>query len=332
MNKDELSIGVVGGGAWGTAIAQSQAVQGRNVLLWAREEDVVNAINVAHENKPFLSGIALHEGLKATSDSAQIMQQDIVVMVTPAQYLRASLETLKAHLKNVRQPIVIASKGIEIATGQLLSDIAAEILPENPITILTGPTFASEVAKNLPAAITLASKNIDDAKYVQDALGTPYFRPYLTDDVIGTQLGSALKNVIAIAAGMSTGQGLGESARAALITRGLAEISRLCKAMGGQEQTLLGMCGVGDMILTCSSMESRNFSLGARLGAGEALEQILGSRSSVTEGVHTARAALKLGEKYHVEMPICQAVFDCLDGKKSVPQSVEYILSRPFKA
>lgn len=324
------SVGVIGGGAWGTALAQAQACAGRDVIVWAREVEVVQAIRTHRENTPFLKGSLLHESLKATSDLAEVAACDALLLVTPAQYLRASLRDLKPYI-HPDQPLVICSKGIEIETGSLLLPIAQDIMgAAHPLAILTGPTFAREVAEGLPVAVTIASE--DDALLgrLQTGLGHKNFRPYVTQDVIGTQLGGALKNVVAIAAGVATGRGLGESARCALITRGLSEIANLCAAMGGQRDTLLGMCGVGDLMLTCSSMQSRNCSLGVEIGRGKAIDDILSARRSVTEGVHTARAALRLAETYAVDMPICTFVNALVTGRLTVDAAIEGLLSRPF--
>jgi glycerol-3-phosphate dehydrogenase (NAD(P)+) len=325
------SIGVIGGGAWGTALAQIYAQAGRNTLIWAREIEVVESINSAHENKPFLSGHLLSKSLKATDNLKKIAQQDILLLVSPAQFLRASLESLQDFIRP-DQPIVICAKGIEISSGELLSDIAEKMLPRALIAVLTGPTFAAEIVRGLPAAVTIAARSKEQGKILQDALGLPSFRPYATTDMAGTQLGGALKNVIAIACGIAQGRGLGDSARAALMTRGLAEIARLAECMGGRRETLLGLCGIGDLTLTCSSMQSRNFSLGAALGAGQTLDDILGARKAVTEGVYTARAAAALAEKYKVDMPICQAIAAIVDEKISIDQAMDNIMHRPFNA
>jgi glycerol-3-phosphate dehydrogenase (NAD(P)+) len=330
MHSIGQKIGVIGGGAWGTALAQAFASAERDVLLWAREPEVVDSINTAHENQLFLQGIKLSSALKATSDLKAIAARDILLLVTPAQHLRATLKTLKPDLKP-NTILVICAKGIELESGKLLSEACEEITPDNPYAILTGPTFASEIARGLPCAVTIATKNKDAAKILKTALGTKLFRPYFTDDIIGTQLGGALKNVIAIASGVVHGKGLGESARAATLTRGIAEIARLASAMGAQPETLLGLCGVGDLMLTASSMQSRNFSLGAALGEGKTMDDILKTRNAVTEGVHTAQSALALAKKHNVDMPITDAVYRCLHGELSVDDAIKDMLSRPFK-
>lgn len=324
------SIGVIGAGAWGTALAQVFAKGGRDTTIWAREAEVIESINNSHENTMFLPDVALNENLKATGSLEDIAQKDIILVVTPAQFTRAMLIELKALIP-AGKPVVICSKGVELDTGLLLSRVAEEVLPEATLAILTGPTFASEVARGLPCAVTIAVKTREIGQQIQDALGVKGFRPYITTDIIGAELGGAIKNVIAIACGIIEGRQLGESARAALVTRGAAEISRLAIAMGGQKETLLGMCGIGDLMLTCSSMQSRNFSLGVALGQGESLNQILESRKAVTEGVHTAKAALALAKRNAVDMPITEAVNKCLNEGVSIEDAIEHMLNRPFK-
>lgn len=322
------TIGIIGGGAWGTALAQTFAKGGRSVTLWAREPEVVSSINTKHENTAFLPGIALDSSLKATNDLAAIAQHDILLFVTPTQFLRATLIELKDKIKN--KSLVLCCKGVELNTGLLPSEIANEILPGAKIAILTGPTFAAEIARGLPAAVTLASTDLNFAKNMQNVLAVKNFRPYASDDVVGAEIGAALKNVIAIACGISHGRKLGESARAAIISRGLIEIARLADAMGARSETLLGLCGLGDLTLTCSSMQSRNFSLGSALGEGKSADEVLGARKAVTEGVYTAKAALALARKYNVEMPITAAVNACVNESLPVDKVIEALLNRPL--
>jgi glycerol-3-phosphate dehydrogenase (NAD(P)+) len=323
------TISIIGGGAWGTALAQVYASAGRETLLWAREADVISSINAHHENTPFLPGISLSPTLKATNDLKQAAAHDILLLVPPAQHLRSTMTALKDHLHN--KPIVICAKGIEIETGKLLTEIAHEIGPKAKISVLTGPTFAAEIARGLPAAVTLAARDQVFLEGLQTALATPIFRPYITTDIVGAQIAGAVKNVIAIACGIAHGKGFGESARAALITRGAAEISRLALAMGARTETLQGLCGMGDLVLTCSSMQSRNFSLGAALGQGRSLADILGERTAVTEGVYTAKGAAALAGKQGVEMPITEAVNSCLNNGLSVDTAIKALLNRPLK-
>lgn len=330
MSETMQTIGVIGGGAWGTALAQAMANGGRDVLLWARETEVVAGINVNHENSVYLPNIKLSENLKATDNIHDAAKCDVVLLVTPAQHMRTTLRTIKEDVSN-GNILVICSKGIELESGKLLSTVCEEELPKTPIAVLTGPTFAREIAAGMPGAATIGIKDEELGLKLQKALGVKGFRPYISTDIIGVQLGGAIKNVIAIACGVVNGRQMGDSARAALLTRGVAEIARLGTAMGAEKETLLGMCGIGDLMLTCSSMQSRNFSLGTALGEGKTLEQILGSRNAVTEGVHTAASTLELAKRNAVDMPITEAVNDCLSGKKTIDEAIEDMLNRPFK-
>ncbi|MGH1397587.1 MAG: NAD(P)H-dependent glycerol-3-phosphate dehydrogenase [Alphaproteobacteria bacterium] len=330
MSEKQPTIGVIGGGAWGTALAQVLSAGGRDVTIWARESEVVAGINVRHENAVYLRGISLSKTLKGTDNLHEAAGKDIVLLVTPAQHMRSTLQEIKGDLKG-GNTLVICSKGIELESGKLLSRVIEEELPETPLAVLTGPTFAREVAAGLPGAVTIGVKDQDLGKELQSALGVKGFRPYISEDIIGVQLGGAIKNVIAIACGIVYGRKMGESARAALLTRGVAEIARLGVAMGAEKETLLGMCGIGDLMLTASSMQSRNFSLGAALGEGKSMEDVLGSRNAVTEGVHTAASALSLAKRYAVDMPITEAVNDCLSGVKTLDEAIEDMLNRPFK-
>lgn len=325
------TIGIIGGGAWGTALAQVQAVNGKDAILWAREADVVASINADHENKMFLPGIPLHNNLRATGNLADIAKADAILLVPPAQHLRSTLEALKDFL-NPETPLVICAKGVEINTGILLSQVAYEVLPKAKIAILTGPTFAAEIARGLPSAVTLAMKDKNESEALAAALSSRALRMYASDDILGAQIGGAVKNVIAIGCGIIEGKKLGDSARAALVTRGLAEITRLANALGAKKETLMGMCGVGDMILTCSSIQSRNFSLGVALGQGRKLEDILGERNSVTEGVYTAKALSVMAKNNAVEMPISQALNACLSEGADIDEMIEKMLDRPVKA
>jgi glycerol-3-phosphate dehydrogenase (NAD(P)+) len=325
------TIGIIGGGAWGTALAQNFANAGKSVVIWAREEDVVTSINKNHENTLFLPNIKLHDNISATGSLSVAARADALLIVTPAQHLRSTLETLKPDLTDDK-PLVICAKGVEINSGLMLSQIATEVCPRSPLAILTGPTFAAEIARGLPSAVTLAMKNKDEAEKLTTALNTRSLRMYASDDIIGAQIGGAVKNVIAIACGVIEGKKLGDSARAALVTRGLAEIARLGAALGAKKETLMGMCGVGDLLLTCSSMQSRNFSLGYELGQGESLESILAKRNSVTEGVHTAKALAVMAKSNAVDMPISEAMNACLSEGASVDAVIEKMLDRPIKA
>ncbi|WP_029009449.1 NAD(P)H-dependent glycerol-3-phosphate dehydrogenase [Azospirillum halopraeferens] len=331
MTEDVRRVGVVGGGAWGTAMALAALRAGRETVLWAREPAVVEAIRRDRENRDYLPGVPLPAELEATADPAGPAGCDAVLLVTPAQHLRSVAARLAPHLKP-GTPAVICAKGIEIGTRALMTEAVAAVLPPGtPLAVLSGPTFAAEVARGLPTAVTLACADAALGARLLEALGSLTFRPYLTDDVIGAQVGGAVKNVLAIACGVVVGRRLGDNARAALITRGLAEITRLAVALGGRPETLMGLSGLGDLTLTCSSLQSRNMSLGAALGEGRALDDVLGERRSVAEGVYTARAVVALAGQLGVDMPICRAVDAILTGGAGVDETIRGLLSRPFR-
>jgi glycerol-3-phosphate dehydrogenase (NAD(P)+) len=324
------SIGIIGGGAWGTALGLVTLRAGRDPLLWAREPEVVAAINTRHENTLFLPGAALDPRLGATSELAEAAARDLLLLAVPAQHLRAIAGALAPHLKS-GTPVVICAKGIEERTGALLSEVVAEALPQAPVALLSGPTFAAEVAAGFPTAITLAASDAALGQRVIQSLGSRAFRPYYSDDVPGAQIGGAVKNVIAIACGIVVGRKLGDNARAALITRGLAEMARLALAKGGRAETLMGLSGLGDLTLTCTSLQSRNHSLGVALGEGKPLADILAARRSVAEGVTSAAAAVALAQRLGIEMPIVAAVDAILHRGAAIDVAIESLLSRPFR-
>lgn len=324
-------ISVIGAGAWGTALAQVYAKAGHQVTLWARERLLEQTMIETNRNVVYLPKIELDPHLKITSDITEAVQADVILNVIPAQYLRTNLK-LMAPLLRDNQPVVICAKGIEIESHSLLSDVFAEECPKAKAAFLTGPNFAIEIASGLPSASTLACADAAIGNYLQSALTAKNLRLYLTDDIIGAQIAGAVKNVIAIACGIAQGLEYGESARAALITRGLAEISRLTVAMGGKRETLMGQCGVGDLMLTCSSMKSRNFSCGVELAKGKKMDDIIAARTSVTEGISTAKAAIKLIENYKIDMPIVTSVFQCLYNNLPVKEAVAAILDRPARS
>ena len=324
------SIGTIGAGAWGTALAMAAARAGRDVTLQAHEEAVVTAINTTRENTSFLPGVTLDKNITATHDIAQAVNADAVLLVAPAQFLRPVLEAAKPHWKP-GAPAVICSKGIEQGTFKLMSEVVAETLGDiAPIAVLSGPTFAIEVARDQPAALTLACVDEDLGQQLCTALSSRFFRPYYSDDVIGAQLGGALKNVLAIACDIVEGKQMGDNARAALITRGIAEIARLGLVMGADERTLMGLSGLGDITLTCNAMQSRNFSLGVQLGQGRKLEDILAERTSVTEGVFTAAAVAEVARREQVDMPICQAVEGVINLGADLDSVINGLLNRPL--
>lgn len=323
-------IGIIGGGAWGTALAALSAEQGET-LLWARNGDVVAMINRDHANPPYLPDVTLPAALQATGDLGALKDCEALVLAVPAQSLRQFGAEIARQLPG-DAPIVIAAKGIEIATGKLPSELLAALLPGRALAVLTGPNFATEIARGLPAAATLACADPQLGAALVQRLGRPTFRPYLSDDVIGAQVGGAVKNVLAIACGIVIGRRLGDNARAALITRGLAEMTRLGLSLGAKRETLMGLSGLGDLVLTCSGPQSRNLSLGAALGEGKALADIMAQRRSVAEGVYTARAIEALAARQRIEMPICAAVDAILHQGASIDEALAALLARPFRA
>ncbi|MBX3506130.1 MAG: NAD(P)-dependent glycerol-3-phosphate dehydrogenase [Parvibaculum sp.] len=331
MSQKYQKISVVGGGAWGTALAQVAAKAGRDVTLWAREAEVVEAVNAAHENRTFLPGIPLDPSIRATGDISEAAHGDALLMVTPAQHMRRMLEELAPHVSEGK-PVVLCAKGVEQSTSQLLTEVLAEAMPRALPAVLSGPSFAAEVARGLPTAVTLACEDEAVAEALVHAIGLATFRPYYSADLIGAEIGGAVKNVLAIACGIVEGKKFGDSARAALTTRGFAELTRLGLALGAKPETLAGLSGLGDLILTCNSPKSRNMSLGLALGEGKTLEEIMGSRNSVSEGVHSATAVVALARKYDIEMPIAEAVANIVTGRAGVDETIAALLARPFRS
>jgi glycerol-3-phosphate dehydrogenase (NAD(P)+) len=323
-----VRIGVIGGGAWGTALAQLAAARGAPVLLWAFEPEVVEAINAGHENRLYLPGIPLAPTVTATSDLALLAGCDALLVATPAQHLRAIL----GRAPRLAAPLILCAKGIEADTCLLMSEVAAAVQPDAPIAVLSGPTFAHEVAAGLPTAVTLATTDPALGRDLAGRLATPSFRPYLSDDVIGAEVGGAVKNVLAIACGVVEGRRLGQNARAALISRGFAEMTRFGLAKGARRETLSGLSGLGDLVLTCSSTSSRNFSLGKAIGEGRAAAELLRDRRTVAEGAFTAPVLREAARALRVEMPVVQAVCDLLDGVAQVGEAIGELLARPLRA
>jgi len=317
-------IAVIGGGAWGTALAQVAAAAGQEVLLWAVEGEVVDSINMSHQNPIFLPGIDLDPSIRATGDLDAIGDCDAWLVVTPAQHMRAVLE--RAPRCDV--PRVLCSKGIEEHSGELLHKVAAEACPGAPVAVLSGPTFAHEVAAGLPTAVTLAAGDLELARALRSRLAKPAFRIYVSDDIVGAEVGGAVKNVLAIACGVVEGRGLGQNARAALIARGFAEMSRFGIALGAGMKTLGGLAGLGDLVLTCSSASSRNYSLGRGLGEGRSASELMADRRTVAEGAFTAPVLARLARSRGIEMPIVDAVDRLLKGA-TVDSVLESLLSRP---
>jgi glycerol-3-phosphate dehydrogenase (NAD(P)+) len=324
------AIGVIGAGAWGTALSVLAARAGRGVTLYARRIEAARAIAAARENAEHLPGIKLAPETAITTDLAAALAADAVLYVQPAQHLRAFCAAA-APLWRASTPLLICAKGIEVKSGRLLTEIAAELLPDVPIAVLSGPSFAAAAAAGLPTAVVIASAEEALNQRLMEALSHGAFRPYGALDPIGVEVAGAAKNVLAIACGIVMGRGLGENARAALVTRGLAEVARLSRAVGGKAETLLGLAGVGDLVLTCNSMTSRNTSLGFELGKGAKLADILAARHSIAEGVPTAAAIEALAERLGVEMPICATVAAILDGRAAIDQAIRDLLARPLK-
>lgn len=328
---DFTSVGVIGGGAWGTALAQSCARCGLDVRIQAREAEVVESINARHENEAFLPGVKLDPGVKAVTDLADLADCDFILAVPPAQHMRAVLSDFAPHVAE-GTPIVLCSKGVERGTLKLMTDVLKEAVPQARVAVLSGPSFAADVVRGLPTAVTLACEDAVLGEALAQAVAAPAFRPYLADDLIGAEVGGAIKNVLAIACGISEGRGLGRSAHAGLITRGFAEMTRIGVALGGRAETVAGLCGLGDLVLTCSSPQSRNMSVGLALGSGQTLYQALEGKRSVAEGVDSAPAVRQLVARLGVEAPICEAIAAILAGEIDVDQAIDGLLNRPLKA
>lgn len=322
------TIGVIGAGAWGTALAQMLASDGRDVILWAYESEVVAAINAEHRNPLYLPSATLAPTIRATGELADFAQIETVLVVTPAQVLGRVLSGLARPPRD----LVLCSKGIEAGTGRLMNDVAREASPGSAIAVLSGPTFAHEVASGLPTAVTLACEG-GRAQWerLAPAIARPAFRPYYSDDVTGAEIGGAVKNVLAIACGVVEGLALGQNARAALIARGYAEMLRFGEALGAEVATLSGLCGLGDLVLTCSSTSSRNFSLGKALGEGTDAAALMADRRTVAEGAHTAPVLANLAAERGIAMPIAAAVDAILKGAPA-RGVVAQLLARPLRA
>lgn len=333
MSKADIqNITVIGAGSWGTALAAMARRAGRNVMLYARDSGLAHAISTTHENPIYLPDVKLDAGIRATSSMEDALAgAEIILFVTPAQYMRETLDRMKPYIP-AGVPLVNCSKGIEIASGYLLAQVAADVLPDTPYAVLSGPTFASEAIRGLPSAATLASTAASaDVMHWAEGLKSPSFRPYVSDDPVGVEVAGAVKNVIAIACGIVEGRNLGQNARAAIMTRGMAEMKRFGLQRGAKPDTFLGLAGVGDVMLTCNSMTSRNFSLGHALGEGQTLKDILQSRRTVAEGVATARAVAKAAAADHIDMPICHAVDQILHQNARVEDVIMTLLSRDIK-
>ena len=323
-----MKIGIIGGGAWGTALAQVASAGGQDTLLWALEADVVAAVNSRNENPVFLSGLPLNPSIRGTSDLSDLNGCDAWLVVTPAQHMRAVLE----QASDCSKPLVLCSKGIEERSGQLLHKVAKQACPDAVVAVLSGPTFAHEVARGLPTAVTLAAEDPALAERLRDRMKLPTFRIYVSEDVAGAEIGGAVKNVLAIACGVVEGKGLGQNARAALIGRGFAEMTRFGQALGARRETLAGLSGLGDLVLTCSSSSSRNYSLGKGIGEGRSAAELLADRKTVAEGAFTAPVLARLAREQDIDMPIVQAVDALIAGRANVDQVLDALLTRPSRA
>jgi glycerol-3-phosphate dehydrogenase (NAD(P)+) len=325
-------LAVIGAGAWGTALAIVARRAGTAAILWARDPDVAAAINQRGENPYYLPGVGLDPAITATDDIGLAVEAvDAALLVVPAQFLRGVLERLR-HCVRYGLPVLHCAKGIEIDSLAMMSQVGAQALPASPFAVLSGPSFAPEVARGLPTAIAIASADISLAERFMAALGSARFRPYLSRDCTGVEIGGAVKNVLAIACGIVVGRGLGDNARAALITRGLAEMVRLGIARGAQAETFRGLSGLGDMVLSCTAGQSRNYALGLALGRGESLDAVLAGRRAVVEGVATASAVAELAARLDIEMPICAAVDAVLHHGASIDETTDRLLRRPYRS
>jgi len=321
-----MRIAVIGGGAWGTALAQV-AARGGDVTLWAREGEVVDAINRDHANPVFLPGVTLSPAIRATSDVRDLSSADALLVVVPAQHVRAVLSGIDVG----DRALVLCAKGIEAGSRLLVGEVARAVHPDAPVAVLSGPTFAHEVAAGRPTAVTLACRDADLRDRLAARLAAPAFRPYASDDVVGAEIGGAVKNVLAIACGVVEGAGLGQNARASVIARGFAEMTRFGMARGARAETLAGLSGLGDLVLTCSSTASRNYSLGVGLGQGRAAAELLADRRTVAEGAFTAPVLREAAAAAGVDMPVTAAVGALLGGTP-VGEVIDALLSRPLRA
>jgi glycerol-3-phosphate dehydrogenase (NAD(P)+) len=320
-----VKIGVIGGGAWGTALAQVVAANGGETLLWALEDEVIDAVNRIHRNPIYLPDVQLDPSIRATGNFSELADRDAWLVVTPAQHMRAILERMPCP----GMPLVLCSKGIEESSGALLHEVAKEVCSSSPIGVLSGPTFAHEVAAGLPTAVTLAAEDVALAERLRERIARPTFRIYISDDVAGAEIGGAVKNVLAIACGVVDGKGLGQNARAALVARGFAEMRRFGLACGAKRETLSGLSGLGDLVLTCSSTSSRNYSLGVGIGEGRSAAELLSNRKTIAEGAFTAPVLARVSREKGIDMPIVNAVDALIAGRANVDQVLDELLSRP---
>lgn len=326
---NNLSVGVIGGGAWGTTLAILANRAGSRVTLGTRNLNVIQSIQERRMNDIYLPGVFLDPAIHVSEKFDDVCRSDIVIMATPSHVLRMAC-IIFSDMLNTKIPIVIASKGIERGSLLLMSEVVQSVLPYNPIGIISGPNFAEEAANGLPTATTIASSNRELLDKLSHAIGGRMFRPYFSDDIIGAQIGGAVKNIIAIACGIVAGRNMGENARAALVTRGFAEMARLTMAKGGKYETLMGLSGLGDLLLTCGSPKSRNMSFGMNIGQGKPVDEVIASRGrSATEGYVSAESIARLAGKLGVSMPICEAMYSVLYEKLPIDEAINQLLERP---
>lgn len=329
MTEEVTTVGVVGAGAWGTALAIVANRTGSRAMIWSRSVNVVSAMRETRMNQAYLPGIFIDPDIEITNNLDDLRKAQYLVLAVPAQQMRSVLIALADRVE-ADVALVIASKGIERGSLSLMHEVAKDILRHNPVLVISGPNFAHEVARGLPSATTIAGQNESVATQFIYTIGGKYFRPYYTDDLIATEVAGAVKNVIAIACGMVTGMGYGENARAAIITRGLAEIMRLTEAKGGRRESLMGLAGVGDLFLTCSSPQSRNFSLGYKAARKQYEATDSTGRTALAEGVATAESVAALAQKMNIPMPLCSFVNAVLQQKVPIDSAIQELLERPF--
>ena len=326
-----LDLGIIGAGAWGVALAAVAARAGNRVLIWSRSSEVAQRIRDARRHASLPEAVVLDAAIGATTEPADFASVEAVIYAAPAQATRECLASFSPFIR-ADVPLIIAAKGLERDSGRLLTEVVGEVCSRARPFVLSGPSFALDVILGRPAAVTLAGASIEEAAGLAQRLSVPAFRIYAGDDLRGVALGGAVKNVLAIACGIAEGRGLGDSARAALTTRAFAELMRFGEALGARPLTLTGLSGLGDLILTCSSLKSRNFSFGARLGRGETVAQALQSQTSTVEGVPTAKAVVGHGRNLHIDLPVCGTVLDILEGKATVDGAIARLLARPLRS
>lgn len=323
-------IGIIGTGSWGTALAITMSNTSTKIVMWGRDAATVAAINSTNTNLKYLPYAKLPSNITAVTELEHLLQSDVIIVTIPSQTIRSICQQLAKIGLSKSIPLVLCAKGIEQNSLMLMSEVVDNILPEQQTAILSGPNFADEIAKGLPAAATLSARDRELAASLAKSLGNKLFRLYYSDDIIGAQIGGATKNVLAIACGIIIGRKMGENAKAALMTRGIAEIKRLCLAKGGKTETLLGLSGLGDIILTCNSTKSRNTNLGIEIGKSNDLEAVLNKQTKIVEGLTSAKPLYELSRSLKVEMPIAAAVYEVLHQNADLDKTIDNLLNRPM--